>query len=226
VFKEDDLVEAGAELKRLINMDQAESLGDVGRPDIDFSGVMIEELRMSGIDDAPEVVMLDRRYAAAQHDLSLARMDWIPDLKLRLFMEEMDMAMGRHKTRGAMVAVNVPVWAWRNRAKIDGKQSMLRQADFDLEAAADMVEQSLEKTLASFESTRKSYDLFENSVIPEAELAYTSAVSAYETGKVDILSLLSSQRALREARLAHLKLWAKLVKDLAEIERITGRRFY
>jgi cobalt-zinc-cadmium efflux system outer membrane protein len=226
VLRENDLVNAGAALRQLLGLDQTDALGDPEGPDIDVAGIRTDEIRRYPVDQSPELAMHGYRLDAARQDLGLARMDWIPDLNLRLFREEMDMVMGRNKRRGIALGINVPIWAWRTTAKTGAKRTMLAKADSDLEAATDGLGASLEQAIASFESARKSFDLFEHSVIPEAELALASAMTAYETGKIDVLSLLSAQRSLRDLRLSRLRLWTRLAKDLAEIERITGRRLY
>ncbi|HEC82883.1 MAG TPA: TolC family protein, partial [Firmicutes bacterium] len=98
----------------------------------------------------------------------------------------------------------------------------LGQAEADLEAKRDEIELKLRQAVASFESTRKSYEFFNSAIIPESELALRAAREAYETGKVDILTLIAAQRALRQVQLSAIRLWGRAARRLAEIEEITG----
>jgi cobalt-zinc-cadmium efflux system outer membrane protein len=226
ILKQDDLVEAAVGLRTLLNLDEDDSVGNLEKPDIEFSKLDLDALRSIGTAESPEVEARSYRLEAARRDLSLAKMQWIPDFRVRVFKEEMDMLMGRHQARGIMLSLNVPVWAWSNNAAIDKKRYLREAAEADLEAKQDAVELALERAVASVTAARESYNLYQDSIIPEANLAYSSARTAYETGKMDVLSVISAQRALREARLSQLRVWNKLARGLAEIERITGRRFY
>jgi cobalt-zinc-cadmium efflux system outer membrane protein len=226
VLRQDDLVSVSYRLKTLLNLDRKENMDELSKPAIPIHEIDINQIRSVGTVMSPQVKFRTYLAEVARQDLSLAKMTWIPDLKFRVFREEMDMVMGRNKVRGVMFSFNVPLWAWGNQSDVEKRGYILEQAVYQLEAAQDAANLGLEQALASFYSGRESLDLYAGTLIPEAELAYASARSAYETGEVDILTLISAQRTLRDARLSHLRLWAELAKDLAEIERITGRRFY
>jgi outer membrane protein TolC len=195
-------------------------------PSIDFSQVDTLALRTVGVTEAPAVSMRTHQSEAARKDIGLARMAWIPDFKLRFFLDERDMAMGRNKAKGVMFSFNLPVWAWRNKARVDEKKASLARADSDLESARESLEGMLEKRVASFSTARASHALFRDEVIPQAELAYLSAATGYETGTIDILSVISAHRSLRDARVTRLDLWGKAARELAGIEEITGVGFY
>lgn len=213
-------------LRALLNLERHEMLESPARPQVDFSLVDTDAIRKAGVGEAPELEARSHLTQVARHDVGLAKMQWIPDLKLRFFLDERDMAMGRNKARGLMLSANLPLWTWRTRASVREKNAYLARVTSELEATRDALEADLESRLASFAATRKSHALFEGAIIPQAELAYLSARTGYETGKVDILSVISAQRSLREARLTRLDLWAKLARELAEIETVTGLEFY
>jgi cobalt-zinc-cadmium efflux system outer membrane protein len=226
VLANDDRVAAAERLKALVGLDRSEALGPVVLPRLDFARVDTAAVRAAGVEGAPELETRAYLADAAGEDVGLARMEWIPDFKLRLFQDERDMAMGRNKARGVMLSANLPLWGWRTRALVNEKNASLVRQRSELEAARDALEARLAAGLASFASRLDSYVLFDKSVIPQAELAYLSAMAAYETGKVDILSVIAAQRTLREAKLTRLDLWAGMAKTLAEMETITGLEFY
>ena len=221
-----DLAKAKARMRMLLNLTPEEPIGDPERPEISIADIDPDTIRSLGTIGSPEVTLVARSVELADYDLSLARLDWVPDLAVKFFAEEMDMLMGRHKTRGLMVAANLPVWGWRNKALVDKRRLILAGARSKLEAKQDAVRFDLEQAIASLEAKRASLVLYEDAITPEARLAYTSTRTAYETGKTDLSAVVNAQRALRDARLAHLRLWVGLAKDLAEIERITGQHFF
>ena len=59
-------------------------------------------------------------------------------------------------------------------------------------------------------------------LLPQAELTYQSALSGYETGKVDFAMLLDAQRQTLKARQQRLKAQFETQVRLAEIERLLG----
>ena len=51
------------------------------------------------------------------------------------------------------------------------------------------------------EEIKKTYNLFEETLLRESEQMLSSAMSAYETGKISFLDLLDSQRMVVNVRL-------------------------
>jgi len=49
------------------------------------------------------------------------------------------------------------------------------------------------------------------------------ALSAYQAGRVEFVTLLEAQRALREARMGYFKAQANVLQSLADLERAVGR---
>jgi outer membrane protein TolC len=226
LLADDDRVQALFGLRRLLGRRDDAPVGEVTMPEIAISEVDTAQVLATGIEDSPEVVAGRHLVRAAGRDVDLARMEWIPDLKLRLFRDERDMAMGRNKARGIVLAVDLPIWAWRNTALADQREAIADQVDYRLEATRDRLESNLRQHVATFSTARRSYLLHVEAIIPRAELAYASARAAYETGATDIEGLVSAQKAIREAKVSAIRLWAKMARGLARIEAITGLDFY
>ena len=221
-LREDDRTVALLKLKRLLNVPPEARLGELEPVEVDLDRIEPDSLRVLDVSNAPQVETFKLRQEIARSSLRLAHLEWVPDLGLKVFREDMDMAMGRNRKRGLMVSLNLPIWTWRNRSLISRQRLRLGQAEADLEAKRDEIELKLRQAVASFESTRKSYEFFNSAIIPESELALRAAKQAYETGKVDILTLIAAQRALRQVQLSAIRLWGRAAKRLAEIEEITG----
>ncbi|MBI2093666.1 MAG: TolC family protein, partial [Candidatus Omnitrophica bacterium] len=65
-------------------------------------------------------------------------------------------------------------------------------------------------------------ELYENALLPEAEMAFYSDRAGYEAGSQDALNLLDSERVYLNAKLAYHQALASLGKSFAELERATG----
>ena len=60
------------------------------------------------------------------------------------------------------------------------------------------------------------------SLLPQSELTYRSALAGYESGKVDFATLLDAQRQIRQVKLNQVKAGVAAQTRLADIERIVG----
>jgi len=58
--------------------------------------------------------------------------------------------------------------------------------------------------------------------LPQSQLTFESALSAYQDGRVDFGTLLDAQRQIRKTRLDLLRVQLEQQMRLAEIERIVG----
>ena len=90
------------------------------------------------------------------------------------------------------------------------------------EAMAHAVLSELAENLSGIEAARRTETLAATSLLPQAGLAFDSALAAYENGQVDFATLLEAQREIRKARLARIKAQTEMQVRLAEIERLLG----
>ena len=86
---------------------------------------------------------------------------------------------------------------------------------------ADLLGQ-LGENLSAFDAARKTEQLMSRQLIPQSELAFQSALAAYETGRVDFGTLLDAQKQIRKVRADRLRAQVEAQMRFAEIERIVG----
>jgi len=65
--------------------------------------------------------------------------------------------------------------------------------------------------------------LYESALMPQAQQSFEAAKTAYETGRVDFLNWLDSERVLLQTRLAYYKSIVDYQKSIAYLERVIGR---
>ena len=75
-----------------------------------------------------------------------------------------------------------------------------------------------------FRSTaaKQVVDLYDNALIPEAELAFHSDEAGYEAGRTDVLNLIDSERVYLNAKVSYFQALAEALKSYAAIERAVG----
>ena len=121
-----------------------------------------------------------------------------------------------------MVEVNIPLQQDARRAQERESEAMLAAARSRQEVVTNQVLADLYANVAGFESARRSLALTTDSLLPQSELTFRSALAGYQTGKVDFATLLDAQRQIRQTKLNQIKAGVDAQKRLASIESIVG----
>ena len=121
-----------------------------------------------------------------------------------------------------MVELNIPLQQDSRRAQERESEAMLAAARSRQEVVMNQVLADLYANVAGFESARRSLALTTESLLPQSELTFRSALAGYQTGKVDFATLLDAQRQIRQSKLNQIKAGVEAQKRLTEIERIVG----
>jgi len=121
-----------------------------------------------------------------------------------------------------MLELNIPLQQGTRRSQEREAERMLEAAAARKEALGHRLHGELSGALASLEAARMTEEITRNRLLPQAELTFKSALTGYETGKVDFATLLDAQRQIRNAKLALLRAQASQQQRLADIERLLG----
>ena len=122
----------------------------------------------------------------------------------------------------AMVEINIPIRFESRRAKESEAGAMLAAAKERRQAVANQVTGELQENLVAYEAAEKQERLIVDTLLPQAELTFRSALAGYENGKVDFATLLDAQRAIKLARQGQIRARVEQEVRLAEIERMIG----
>jgi len=159
------------------------------------------------------------RTRAAEKNRDLTYKNRYPDFTLSISPTQYQTAI---KEWALMVEVNIPLQQSSRRAQEREAEAMLAAAQSRKEALANQLLSDLAENLAALDAAQSSGVLAGNSLLPQAELTFSSALASYETGKVDFATLLDAQRQIRQARQTRIKAQFEAQMRLAEIEKIVG----
>lgn len=165
---------------------------------------------------SPEYKAYREQVNAFENGKKLATYSWIPDLMVQGMVMQSKNGM-EPSNWGLMVGLNVPLFGYRKQAEL------VSAAKNDLKSAEAMLAQ-IETKLKTAETTvrlerdtaQSVVGLYANSVIPQTELAFQSAKSAYETKRLPLSNLLQISRVRQIQRLEYLA--ARLDAKLAEVK--------
>lgn len=121
-----------------------------------------------------------------------------------------------------MLEINIPLQQDSRRAQERESEAMLSAARSRREAVANQILADLSENVAGLDAAKRSLTLIADSLLPQSELTFRSALAGYESGKVDFATLLDAQKQIRQAKLGQVKTGLSAQLRLADIERILG----
>lgn len=167
----------------------------------------------------PQLFVEEARIHSAEKSRDLTYKNRYPDFTLAIAPTQ----NGRDfKEWGLMLEVNIPLQQSSRRAMEREAEAMLAAARSRKEAAANQVLAELAQNLAAIEAARRTELLASGSLLPQAELSFSSALASYENGKLDFATLLDAQRQIRQAKQSQIKAQFEAQMRLAEIEKLLG----
>lgn len=186
----------------------------------------LEALRDTALRQRPQLLALRNEIEKNNAAIDLARKEYSPDFDVRLSYGQRESILDGTKRPDMVsltVAINLPIWG---KEKVDPRiaeaRSMRDQAQSMYHAQQNEVFAKLRQQVAIAEQSRKSAELYDSAILPQARLAVESALSAYRVNRVDFLTLLDSQMSLFNFGFGRAAAVVNLNKALAEIALLTG----
>jgi outer membrane protein, heavy metal efflux system len=189
----------------------------------------VESLARSAVDH-PRVTAMAAMSAASSETARAARADRFPRFGLGVEW----MIMGRshvmpppqHDGRDAVMlmgTMTVPLWQPAYGAAVD--EAKANEAAFRARAlgARNRVMAETQGQRARVSSDVRRARLYEDTLVPQAEMAFESVVSSYAAGRATIGELLMAERELIELQREYVGVQVDFAVDLAELERTVGR---
>jgi cobalt-zinc-cadmium efflux system outer membrane protein len=167
----------------------------------------------------PQLFADDARLRSAEKNRDIAYRNRYPDVALGIS----PIQTGRRVSEWElMVEVNIPLQQESRRSQEREAERMVEAARARRESSANQLLAELGENLAALEAAQRLEQLARADLLPQAELAFQSALAGYENGRVDFASLLDAQRQIRNAKLNVIRAQAEQQARLADIERLIG----
>ena len=189
-------------------------------PPVDRIDAGLETLFEKAETNRAEIARAQAELDRSRIEKRLMAKEYYPDYRLgaeyRSFSDnEPDMVM-------FMVGVDLPIWQSKYRAGVKEAERTIDSNQAALEAAQKQA--SLDVRAAHFNvlTARQSLDLYQNTLIPQAQSRFEASEAGYRTGSVDFLDLLESERFLLAARIMAAMAEGNLGMQIARLERAIG----
>jgi outer membrane protein TolC len=211
---------AGARLNALL---YREPEAMVGKPEEirprDFA-LSLAALQQTALESYPALRAQRRRIDREKYGVELARKEFYPDFTVGLTYFNRP---GLPEMYGVNIGVKVPLWFWQKQ----------RPAVAEAMAGAAAERQRAENTTSilfyrikdrylAATTAQRLVQLYGTTIIPQATLSFESAITGYEVGKVDVLTLLDNLITLRVYQLSYYEQLANVEKAIAALEQLVG----
>ena len=214
-----------SELRRLLGRREELQLA-VPQPRLVDSPATRGALHESALERRPQLLGLQALADRAARSVELAQRDYYPDFDLRLqygLRERAPDGMERDDMVSLVVAVDLPLWRKSKLEPLVAESRAMRgRATLMLEAERLATIAELDTQLAELRKWRSTAALYENTLLPQARAAVSSAFAAYRVGGIDFATLRQAQLRALEATLAHAEAISNHNKAAAEIDLLVG----
>lgn len=181
-----------------------------------------EQLMNLALKHRPELKAMDYGVAMAKTDQALAWMNLLPDGQLRLEARQFR-GEGRIREYDQFIGVEVPVFSFLGRVgAVREKRAEKRAARSAWENMKNMVFYEVQQRLAEYESNSRTADLYDSTIVPQAQSIVESALADYEGARGSFLTVMEAQKALTEFRHHYFEALAMREQSFAELERMVG----
>jgi outer membrane protein TolC len=213
---------AKAKLNVLLNRVPQSPLAEPLEPPGPRARRTLEDLQQVAIQNRPELRALDIEIARSQTAIALAQKQYYPDFNVMVSRFQNFEARDGF---GAMVTMSLPFSFW-TKPKYDAG---VREAAANQDSAKALYQVlknqvlfDVKDLLVKTEAAEKLMTLYKTTIIPQARQTLESARANYQTGKLEFLSLLDAERALRDFQLEYYRALTTFEQRMAELERAVG----
>ncbi|WP_293004813.1 TolC family protein [Nitrosomonas sp.] len=190
--------------------------------------LILEALQQEAMAQRPQLLALQSLIARNEKSVDLARRAYYPDLDVRFSYGQRDSMLDgsrRDDMVSMTVAINLPVWRGNKiEPRILEAQALRDQIASLYQAQSNEVAARLRQQIAMAEQSLKSVKLYQTTILPQAQLTVESALTAYQVGRVDFLTLLDNQMTVFDFEANRITAMANYNKALAEIDWLVGKK--
>lgn len=217
-----------ARLNALLNRDTNTPVGSLVQPDKPRLTADLDQLLEMAAAARPELQEAASMVQRERHASRLAQLEYVPDLSVGFQYVGIGDGMTTDPDDGRdawMIPLRFTVPLWQNRLMGGVREARrnLHASEAGLADARKMAEFDIKDRYYRYTTAAKVVELYENALIPEAQLAFQSDEAGYQAGKQDALNFLDSERVYLNAKVTYHQAFAESLKSYAELERAVGR---
>ena len=210
-----------AQLNNLLYRDPETPIGALAEVKLSAEPPPLDELTRLAAENAPDLKQLRRTIDGNNKSLRLAEREAkYPEVGLNFTYHNRPF-FADYYTYG--VTLRLPLYAaTKQRYAIKEQAANLAATQARLDSNLSLIRYKLRDARVRSSTAARLIKLHEQGLIPQATLALESALSAYQTGQVEMLTLLNTLKRALDYETRYYELLAEYQKALTDMERFTG----
>jgi cobalt-zinc-cadmium efflux system outer membrane protein len=218
-----------ANIRALLNLPADTPLGLPAPVPYAVMETSLDELSKRALEKRQEIQIAELMTQKAEEGIQLARMQNKPMFKLELMtIETGESLMLGTQDSGKdpwliSLGISMPLWRKKNRSRVREAELNQESASENKEWMETQVIANLKKIYFRMENSRRLVELYENSLIPQAEKTIEIAETWHQEGEPkSIAGLLETQSVWLNFNLARARAIADYQQNRARLEQIAG----
>ena len=184
----------------------------------------LEELQEKSRTERPMYAAYSSLVDKFQAEKQLAKKNFLPDFNVgaAYTVRRENMVDDGTDFVGLEFSLNLPVYRQKRHAAVAEAESGERMAMQQYFNFRNQVHFRIHDAYVRMEKNRDLVRLYRTGIIPQANQSYQAALSAYQVGKVDFLSLLDSLLTLYRYEVEYYRVFSDYEGDIARLEGESG----
>lgn len=214
-----------AEIKALLNRPQDDNTLTISSEKLPEEKVKLDlgSLTNKALEVNPELKLMKYEVENKESEVELTRKNYYPDFMLGIAPIQRD---GRFDAWDAMFQINIPLWRAKYENQVGERVNMADAMRSRVKAEENMINAKVKEGVVKVETADRITMLYVTSLIPQAELSFESALKNYQSGRVDFLTLLDTERLLKKTKIDYIEAVTTYYKRLVLLERVVGEELH
>jgi outer membrane protein TolC len=215
-----------ARLNALLDRTPEAAVGELAPLAFTRFATPLDDLYRLALDQAQELKLADQNIRVREKEVDLSVYRNFPDLELGYSHNLTDPYPGVAGTGtdswGVSVGLNLPIWLYRNAARVREAERRLDAELHGKRAAVNGVLLRVKTAYFRLTSAERLVLLYAGTLLPQAEDAMAKAETWFRSEKKNFSKFLEAQAVLLNFQLAHLRATVDYHQALARLEQATG----
>ncbi len=214
-------------LLSLLNRPAQAELGSPPALPEELPDLTLDSLLKQAVGHNPALERSRVQIRLAEKKKSLAKWNFWPDFSLGVDYRiressPMDAVKGTDFL-SFRIGVSLPLWFFAKQSKLLGSaQEDLNTAESRQEGMRRMLEYQVVERYQEAEKAKDQLELYDDAILPQAKSTLESSMIAYQVGKADFLTLVTSQLSVFNYEIERLSTLNSFHQALADLEELTG----
>jgi outer membrane protein TolC len=213
-----------AKIKKILNRPQGSDIGmpqEVEKSELNISFDQFYEIAKN---KSPDLLKTSELVDSKEEALGLARKQYYPDFVLQATYFNRDGGSQELDDLWEVgLGLKIPLYFWRKeKLGVQEAELNLKEANEGYEDTESRIEFELKDKYVTAKTAEKLIDLYKKGIIPQSQISLESAISGYQVGNVDFLTLLNSLVTLFNFEIEYYRQLSLFETSVARLEELAG----